>query len=231
MEAESSPFAPRQMAVQWQQHSAERRACYYQAYGQARHALDRALAAEAADRPRAVILDIDETVLDNSPFFARLLEPGVVVSEQFLMNEFERWMASGQAKAQPGAVAFLRYAKSRGVEPFYVSNRPTSMLQATIDDLASEGCPNADPEHVLLQPGPLNFFGEKAGQWRQVAADYDVLLYIGDNLGDMGGAFKDRGDDHGHASVDEQSGAFGTRFILMPNPMYGPWERSLERGE
>lgn len=224
MEEKPSPFAPREMAVTWQHRSAEKRACYHQAYRHAALALDRALEKSTSSRPGAVILDIDETVLDNSPFFATLLEPGVDVRPETLMSKFMEWMESGEPKAQPGAAGFLNYAGSRGVEPFYVSNRPEAMLNATIKVLRAEGCPNADPDHVLLKAGPLNFFGEKQALWDRVAADYEVLLYVGDNLDDLAGVFTDRGDDSGHDIVDDNAEAFGTRFILMPNPMYGPWE-------
>lgn len=224
MEEEVSPFAPREIAVRWQQRSAEKRACYYQAYQLARYALDRAIEESSGERPPAVILDIDETVLDNSPFFARLVEPGVVVTEQSLIKGFEEWMRSASAEVQPGAAGFLRYAVQRGVTPFYVSNRPEYMLQPTIDNLTAQGCPGADRDHVVLQPGPLNFLGDKVSQWGRVTGTFEVLLYVGDSLGDMGGAFHDRGDDHGHCLVDERADDFGVRYILVPNPMYGSWE-------
>ncbi|MBU1669497.1 MAG: 5'-nucleotidase, lipoprotein e(P4) family [Actinobacteria bacterium] len=227
MEKKPSPFAPREMAVMWQHRSAEKRACYHQAYHLAALALDHALEDSDSDRPKAVILDLDETVLDNSPFFARLLAPGTTITESQVMHEFIEWLEGGEQTVQPGAAEFLNYAKSRGVEPYYVSNRPEAMRDVTIRILKAEGCPNADPEHVLLKKGKLNFFGHKHELWDRVAADHDVLLYVGDNLDDMGGAFDDRGDDSGHDVVDRNAAAFGTRYILMPNPMYGPWERNL----
>ncbi len=55
------------MAVVWYQTSAEVKTLYVQGYNVARDNLATKLATQT-EKPKAIILDIDETVLDNSPY-------------------------------------------------------------------------------------------------------------------------------------------------------------------
>ncbi len=192
-------------------------------------ALDAALATDDGDRPKAVILDIDDTVLDTSQFFAGILERADEMEPESIMKEFVEWLGRGESRAEPGVVEFLEYARSRGVEPFYVTNRPAALMDLTVRNLQEQGCPNATPERVVLRDGPMDFFGGKKEQWATIEEDYEVLLYIGDNLNDLSDRFKDRGSDAGFGEVDSARGSFGTRFILVPNPMYGSWEQVIDK--
>src|SRR6266446_10878738 len=104
-------------AVLWQQSSGERRALSYQAFALARMMLDRDLRMNRRNRkPRAIIVDLDETVLDNSRYEGMLLQQRV----NYNQKTWTEWCNRANATAVPGAVEFLRYAASRGVQVFYI---------------------------------------------------------------------------------------------------------------
>ena len=128
--------------------------------------------------------------------------------------------ASKSAKALPGAVAFFRYADSMGVEVFYISNRYEEQLAETLENMAALGLPNADPEHVFLKTNSK----EKQSRRDRVLQEHHVLMYLGDNLSDLSSVFDGQGTIQRNLLVDELSDAFGDRFIVFPNAMYGDWE-------
>ncbi|MEH7417720.1 5'-nucleotidase, lipoprotein e(P4) family [Neobacillus drentensis] len=208
------------MSVLWFQTSAEARALYYQGYNLGRMRLDELL----RDRPKttglkpAIVLDIDETILDNSPYQAWFVLNGKGVP--FGWNE---WFTRGEAKALPGAIEFLQYANARGVDIFYVSNRDQVQKVPTMKNLINVGAPQVRSEHVLLQQP-----GEKGKETRriQIAKTHDILLFFGDNLGDFRGfdwlTVSDRSQE-----VDKRQAEFGRKLIVFPNPMYGDWEGAI----
>ena len=84
--------------------------------------------------PAAIITDADETVLNNSPFEARLLEKGIGFNEEL----WNQWARAAKAKAIPGAREFIQYAKDKGVEVFYVTNRKAIIEESTVKNIKSE---------------------------------------------------------------------------------------------
>ncbi len=113
----------------WMQTAVEYRANCLAIYALAKTRLDEALADKDwtaydqtggyHDLPPAVILDLDETALDNSAY-----EAGLVVNRtSFDPKRWEEWTKAGEAKAIPGAVEFTKYAASKGVKVFYITNR------------------------------------------------------------------------------------------------------------
>jgi len=60
-----------------------------------------------------------------------------------------------------------------------------------------------------------------------IEIDYEIILLVGDNLADHSGLYEKRGPDHGFAAVDADRKLFGTRYIVLPNPMYGNWLSEL----
>ncbi len=202
-------------ATFWFQHSAEQEACYIQAYSLAKNALFSNLQMTDNDMPKAVILDIDETVLDNSPLEAYLIKNNI----PFGKDIWDKWVALEQAKSLPGVHDFLNFAKENGVEIFYISNRNVKNLQHTINNLQKEGLPCADSLHVLLE----DTTSDKTPRRNIVRKKYDVLLYIGDNLRDFSEDFKDRSQKDGKLSVENNKNLFGKKYIILPNPMYGEW--------
>lgn len=209
------------MATIWFQKSGEARACYYQTYYFAQMMLDMKIGEIDPEnsRPLAIILDIDETVLDNSPFEAKCVKAEMAYSKE----NWKEWSELGSARALPGTVDFLNYAKSKGVTAFYISNRKPDEMTATLKNMTDLGFPFAEEKYLLLKT-------EESGKKQRreiVQKDYDVLLYIGDNLADFNELFEKRGDDLGVGQVEKHKDEFGTKFIILPNPMYGDWEKAV----
>ncbi len=202
-------------ATVWFQHSAEQEACYLQAYSLAKNVLFANLQMTDNDMPKAIILDIDETVLDNSPLEAYLIKNNIPYSSEI----WDKWVALEKARALPGVHDFLNFAKDSGIEVFYISNRRVKSLQHTINNLQKEGLPFADSMHVLLK----DTTSDKTPRRKIVTEKYDVLLYIGDNLRDFSEDFKDRSQKDGKLAVDDNKNLFGKKYIILPNPMYGEW--------
>ena len=205
-------------ATIWFQRSPEARALYHQGFNVARAQLP-ALMAQGDERPKAVIVDIDETMLDNGPFEAQEVLDGRNYSDEF----WQEWTLQGRAQALPGAVEFSQFCDSLGVQVFYVSNRLANELEATLCNLDSLGFAWARPENIMLKESTSSKMARRA----KVAERFEVLMLVGDNLSDFADAFEDRGDDWGLALVERYRHEFGRRFIILPNPMYGEWERSM----
>lgn len=207
------------MATLWFQKSAECRALSYQAFNWATKMLDLHLLNLQDTLPPCVVLDIDETVLDNSPFEGKCIKTGKSYSPEF----WKEWSDLAQAKAIAGALDFCKYAQSKGVEVFYVSNRKVNELEASIKNLAILGFPFADKEHFFLRSAESS----KKARRELIAKNQNILLLIGDNLNDFDEIFESRQNDYGFSIVDDQREEFGNRFILLPNPMYGSWEKPI----
>ena len=110
---------PLLLSVLWFQKSAEMRALYYQGYNIAEKLLEEKLKERAGNRTPAVIMDIDETILDNSPSEVYLIEQNIPFSEEV----WKKWVNKASAEACPGALDFVKFAESQKVEVFYVTNR------------------------------------------------------------------------------------------------------------
>ena len=226
-------------AVLWVQRSAEYRAAAAQTYRAATGHLDAALkqadwdalVPEERGNPArglkpAVILDIDETVLDNSPYQARLVRDGAEYSDP----TWDAWVEERKAKALPGVVEFARAANARGITLVYISNRAVHLKQATLENLRSEGLPVAD-DGVFLGLGTVVADCEQDGSEkdcrRQLAGrQYRVLMQFGDQLGDFA-RIHDNSPAGRQALLDRYEGWFGERWWMLPNPTYGSWEPAL----
>ena len=208
------------LAVCWYQNSAEMQALYYQAYNTAKWRLRKFLGQYPDSATScAVVLDIDETVLNNSPLQAQL----IVDNQQYTRDKWNEWVNMEQAHPLPGALDFVEYADSMNVEVFYISNRNIELLEPTINNLKKYRFPNADSAHIILRAGDRS----KKSRRKQVKEKYTIVLLIGDNLEDFSEIFEHRSNDLGFSVVDEHSAQFGRKFIVLPNPMYGSWEYAL----
>lgn len=206
------------LATVWQQQSGEAKALRYQAYNSAMKYVDE-LTSKPSDKPYAVTLDLDETVVDNS------LHPGYVVKhhELFTPDNFKEWTNMAKATAIDGAKEFTDYAKSKGIEVFYVSNRSPEELPATIKNMENLGLVNADKDHVLLKEDTSN----KAKRWDSIKEKYNLAIYCGDNLGDFPNGYDKKSNEERRNIVDNNSNDFGTKYIVLPNPTYGDFEGAL----
>jgi len=135
----------------------------------------------------------------------------------------EKWTDKAIAKATPGSLEFLKYAANKGVETFYISNRDTSATKSTLLNLQNLGFPFADRNHLLLKTTN----SVKTSRRNKVLETHQIILFAGDNMGDFDELFEDRSSNFGFTQVDSMKALFGNRFIVLPNPMYGSWERQV----
>ncbi len=214
-------------AVLYMQKAAEYRALAYQAFNIARLRLDedfdkknlKKLPKAERKRPRAIVVDIDETVLDNSPAQARSIKTG----RGFNLDDWYGWGEMRKAKAVPGAVDLLNYAVSKGVRVFYISNRDEVQKAATIDNLIKAGFRDVSAENVMLRQKESSKDARRAG----VAEKYRIVMLIGDNLDDFTGVFERRSVAERFAATDAARDDWGRKFIVLPNAMYGTWENAI----
>jgi acid phosphatase len=173
--------------------------------------------------PPAVILDVDETVLDNSPFQARLIIEG----REFNPQMWGEWIDQAAAAPVPGALAFARQAAAQGVMVFYVTNRDAKMEAATRRNLETHDFPLALDEDVILTRGEHEGWGsDKSSRRSYVAARYRVLLLIGDDLNDFVTVTRSSAEERDRIATDHAA-YWGRKWIILPNPTYGSWERAL----
>jgi 5'-nucleotidase (lipoprotein e(P4) family) len=207
-------------AVLWQQSAAEARALQYQAYALARLMLDRDLRVNARlKHPRAVVVDVDETVLDNSAPQAAL----VINRQAFTSAGWTDWCNRAKAPAISGAVEFLRYAAARHVRVFYVTNRRDAEKAGTITNLKQLGFPDVSDETVVVRTD----VSSKEPRRQKISERYRIVLLCGDNLADFSNVFEGKTTEERAAAVDVARQKFGTQFIVLPNPMYGDWENAI----
>lgn len=209
-------------AVLWQQHAGEYRALCFQAYNFARLSLKEALWEAQNGKPNCVIVDVDETILDNSAFQGHEINKGV----SYVPADWTIWTGKAAADTVPGALSFLKFAASKNVEIFYVSNRDQADLEGTLKNLRKFGFPNVDAEHMLFKTNT----SDKAERREKIASRYNILLLCGDNLSDFSNIFYREGKDVAD-QVGYMQALFGTKFIVLPNPMYGDWERPIYTGD
>jgi 5'-nucleotidase (lipoprotein e(P4) family) len=211
-------------SVSWYQNSGEMMALYYQGFNIAKQRLNQAVEVNPTGRLLAVVVDIDETMLDNSPYESYLIKHGDD------RTGWTNWTEKSTAKALPGALEFARYADSLKVEVFYITNRDNDERKSTLMNLSSEGFPFANEEHLLTRGDTAYAMGNtssKVGRRTKVSATHDIVLLIGDNLNDFSGVFEDRSTNNGKEAVVNNRDQFGKKFIILPNPMYGAWEKPV----
>lgn len=226
-------------AVVWQQTSDEYRLIATEVWLAAGHQLDRALkdrlwdalVREDRDTPirglaPAVILDVDETVLDNSPYQARLIRDHKSFDELSWAN----WVHEEAATAVPGALAFTRDATARGITVYYVSNRAEDLGESTLNNLRKLGFPIANREQFLglgsILDGCEENGSEKSCRRRSIGRHHRVLLQVGDQIGDMATVLANTPEGRTLA-VAPYLQWIGERWFVLPNPTYGSWEPAL----
>jgi 5'-nucleotidase (lipoprotein e(P4) family) len=209
--------------VLWQQTSGERRALSYQAFALARMMLDRDLRMNRRSKmKRAIIVDVDETILDNSPFQAW----SVTHNRPYESQRWTEWCNRAVATAVPGALEFLLYAKSRGVRVFYDSNRKQVEREGTATNLKKVGFPEVNEQTLLVKTDPKS--SSKEPRRMAISSRYHVVLLMGDDLNDFSNVFENsKTVSSRNDAVERYQKQFGTRFIVLPNPMYGHWEDAI----
>ena len=220
-------------AVLWMQTSAEYQALCSAAYRQAAGSLAEALtdpqwsavpgAGDDRGLPPAIILDLDETVLDNSPLQGQL----VLDRTPYLPATWQAWVARAEAGLLPGAEEFFEVAGARGVEVYFVTNRTAAEEASTIANLQKLGI-TATADHVLCS-GESGWTSDKTARRAEVARRHRVLLLVGDDLNDFVSTSGTTPAER-MALARRFSTRWGRDWILLPNPVYGSWDRALYPG-
>ena len=139
-------------------------------------------------------------------------------------------MEERKAGAVPGSLEFLRYAVSRGVTPFYVTNRDHRGEQATRDVLAKLGVPVANDRDVVLARHENGWdASDKSSRRQAVAVTHRILLLVGDNFEDFVSGTR-TGVAERAALMQKYDAFWGRKWIVLPNPTYGSWESAITSG-
>jgi len=227
----------------YMQTAAEYRACCLQVYQCAAERLDAAWLNTRGELLRpAVIMDLDETVLDNSGFQSALFRSG----RDFKQDYWDEWERDypDEVRLVPGAKAFIQKAEKLGVTVVYISNRSEANRQSTIKALKHLGLNTENIDQRLLlqetakEPKSDKNPANKSPRREKVMARYRVLLVFGDNLRDFSEVFafpsgigKEDADKRWQAiqtryqRVDEAEGHWGVDWFVLPNPVYGEWQK------
>ena len=224
----------------WVQTSAEYVVSTNQVYAMALEDLEAALrdpnwdvAIERGDPggnlPPAIIVDIDETVLDNSGHAAR----AIIAREGFVQEIWRAWVREAAAPAVPGAVDYLRRADGMGIGVFYVSNRFRDLEEPTRKNLEAIGCPlRNDIDVVLLREERPDWGIDKSSRRAWITQHFRVLQIVGDDLRDFVRVPEDI-DDTARIEIalsHRHRDRWGAGWYLLPNPIYGGWEEALMKG-
>lgn len=201
--------------VHWARNAAEHRAIYLEVY---RMAADRlpALVATRRDGTWGVILDADETVLDNSEYEVSRVPFGGTYDPA----AWTAWVQQGRAPALPGAPQFTARVHELGGKVVIVTNRTEAECAATRTNLAQV----AITTDLVLCRGAT---GDKNPRFQAVQngtaqAGFPaiaVLEWIGDNIEDFP-ALKQTV----RALPDSAFPHFGSDYFALPNAMYGSWQ-------
>ncbi len=203
--------------IRWVRRSAEHQAAYAQTYRAASAYLSAMADTISTDR-WAVVLDADETLIDNSLYQQERAEQGLGFSPE----SWNAWTLREEATALPGAVAFTRQVAELGGRVVVVTNRDDAVCEATRRNLQAVAI---EASAILCQTDT----GDKNPRFALVEQGYGdlpplrIVMWVGDNIQDFPG-LSQQVRFGGQAALSE----FGGRFWLLPNPMYGSWTRNAE---
>ncbi len=207
------------LPVLWMQTAAEYRALCYQAFNIAQLRLEKMLKKKKRREHWAIVTDLDETILDNSYEEAKRIK----TNKDFSSADFNNWVNLAAATEVPGASKFLQWAHEQGVSIFYISNRDSTQLMATLANLQKLQLPDADTAHMLF----LTNTSSKEARRQKVMASYNIVMLLGDNLNDFTSFFEKKSIDVRKAEVDNVRDEWGNKFIVLPNSTYGEWENAI----
>lgn len=229
---ETPPPADLLLAALWTQRAVEYKGNALTVYALARIRLDEAIAdktwtaapgEQSGDYqalPPAIILDVDETLLDNSLYQVWMMKN----NQSFSTKTWNQFCAAQVSTAIPGALEFVKYADSKGVKVFYITNRDATTEKDTRENMQKLGFPlGGNVDTFLMQNEKPEWAGAKSTRRAVVTRDYRVLLNIGDNFGDF--------DDRYRTTEAERAKAFeadlrywGKQWLMIANPTYGSFD-------
>jgi 5'-nucleotidase (lipoprotein e(P4) family) len=217
--SKADPCNPKTLPVLWQQTAAEYRALCLQAFNIAALRITEIPENEIKNGNLAIVTDLDETILDNSSTEAQQ----ILEYKSHTPAEWKEWSKLHAATAVPGAVEFLKTAFAKGITIFYISNRDTTELKSTLQNLKELSLPCADYDHMLF----LVNTSSKESRRQQVAQKFKIIMLLGDNLNDFTSAFEKKSITDRKAETDKAKDDWGNKFIVLPNSTYGEWENAL----
>jgi 5'-nucleotidase (lipoprotein e(P4) family) len=206
------------LATLWMELSAEYKALQFQAYNLARYKIEQYISHNKLNGNEAVVLDIDETVLETSLYQAEIILNGNTWPEGW-----DRFLEKEDCRPVAGSLEFLNFADSLGIKIFYVSNRTEAQKTSLINNLKKFKLPQAEKENIFLKTNNSS----KEERRNIISSENNILLLIGDNLGDFSDLLNKGNSSERINSVYEMRDYFGDKFIILPNPAYGDWEGAL----
>ena len=210
----SNKISQKDHSMYWHKNSAEYKALCLQAYNAAKNKLDLELS-KNVDETLAIVADIDETILNNTPYNEMLIEENTSYNQE----NWSHWVNKKIATAVPGSLDFFNYADSKGVEIIYLSNRRVENYEPTKENLISLGFPFKESTQMLLRTNSRD-----KDERRKSIENYNIIMFIGDNLGDFDSTFFDKDNEERWEISKSKKEKFGDSFILIPNLIYGDWE-------
>ena len=229
----------------WMQASAEYKANTTQAYNSALRNIDAALhnrkwtaakeqVGDYSSLPPAIVMDIDETVLDNSRYMGKVVLEG----GEWNATTWNAWVDLKEATAVPGAVEFIKAMKGKKVKVIFISNRECrrcdksgsecSQEAGTIENLAKVGVTGVLPEDLLLLGEQDGWTSEKKSRREYVSKKYRIVMLFGDDLGDFLPNVKSSiTPQERDLLVGENKNNWGRKWFMLPNPVYGSWMNVL----
>ena len=230
-------------AVLWVQSSTEYAAAAAGTYAAATAALPGLVQADSG-RGLAVVLDIDETVLDNSRYQGELVENNA----SYNSASWDQWIERRDADAVPGVVDFIRASQAQGLHVAFITNRACRKRPDSADDCPQKEDTLANLEDIGIDAKSTTLFlrGEvppeeclplltgaeqAAGVWSSdktsrracVGIDHDIAMLFGDQLGDFTEIDEDSSTASAHATAARFEEHWGKTWFMLPNPTYGDW--------
>ncbi|MFL2718903.1 MAG: 5'-nucleotidase, lipoprotein e(P4) family [Gammaproteobacteria bacterium] len=176
-----------------------------------------------SDKPPAIIVDVDETVLDNSAHQARAILGGFSYPTGWL-----EWGNEVSAPAVAGVKDFLNYADSKGVTIFYVTNRVSELRKATIENIIKLGLPFDERANPLMMKGENGWGSEKTSRRKLIAEKYRIILMAGDQITDFISLEESSVSMDARLQLSSKyEEMWGEKWFMITNPMYGKWEGAI----
>jgi 5'-nucleotidase (lipoprotein e(P4) family) len=195
--------------VRWVRLSAEYSTLCEQLFRQTTMVILRTVKVEKSSGNLAVVVDLDETVLNNSLYQVERWKSGL----SFTQDSWSDWVKREEAKLVSGAKDFLIAVRKKGVRVIFLSNRMNNNLKPTQGNLEALG---------VLDPSDLFLLRENKSDTKEIrrkevlegtgrmkeVGPLKVIGYVGDQMGDF---------------PNDRIADFGKINFLLPNPMYGKW--------
>ena len=218
----------------WMQSSAEYVATTAQAFNAARMNLDEALRdknwtaaleqrGSYQDLPPAVIFDVDETVLDNSPYEAYLAKNG----QGYHYKTWKVWVNAAKAEPIKGVKKLITEIKSRGIDVFYVTNRAAALQEATVKNIQVMIDPKVRVDQVLCKGERIEWGGDKSSRRTAIAKTHRIIMMFGDDYNDFRYLENSPSPQERVAEVQPYNEYWGRKWIVLSNPRYGHWEEAI----